>query len=125
MKHLVTAVLILSSPSTAFAWIAQNGLVVEPTGGSEFIVPYRGKSGSRDFWCAAGDYVVRELGRPPGTRIYRTSSPPRRGGDGIRFSLSPEGAKKPGLFLLGDGRGVSAGHARGFCRELEIERRND
>lgn len=116
MRHAFFALSLALLPTAAPAWIAQNGLVVEPTGGSDFSVPYRGKSGVRDFWCAAGDYVIRELGQPPGTRIYRTSSPPRRSGQGIRFSLSSEGAKRPGLFLFSGGRSVSAGHAQGFCR---------
>lgn len=125
MKRTFLALVIVLLPTAAPAWIAQNGLVVEPSGDSDFSVPYRGKSGARDFWCAAGDYVIRELRRPPGTRIYRTSSPPRRSGQGIRFSLSPEGAKKPGLLIIGDGRGVTAGHARNFCQELELERLDD
>ena len=118
MKHVLTVLTLALLPTAAPAWMAENGLVVEPSGGSDFSVPYRGKSGARDFWCAAGDYVIRELGKPPGTRIYRTSSSPRRSGQGIRFSLSSDGAKKPGLFLFTGGRSVSAGHARGFCRDL-------
>ena len=120
MKRLVFACLIALVPTAAPAWLAQNGLIVKPSPGG-FEVPYRGLSGARDFWCAAGDYVVRELGRSPDTLIYRTSSPPRRSGQGIRFSLSPEGAKKPGIFLLSGRRGVSAGMARDFCQKLDRE----
>ena len=120
MKHLLAALALLTLPTTASAWMAQNGLKVECAPGG-FHVPYRGLSGPRDFWCAAGDYVVRELGMSPDTLIYRTSSPPRRSGQGIRFSLNPEGAKKPGLLLLSGRRGVSAALARSFCDKLEIE----
>ena len=120
MKHLVTALIFALTPTMAPAWIAQNGLIVEERAGG-FHVPYRGLSGARDFWCAAGDYVIRELNLPPDTLIYRTSSPPRRSGDGIRFSLRPEGAKKPGLLLLSGKRGVSAALAREFCQALTIE----
>ena len=115
MRHAFVALSLLLLPTAAPAWIAQNGLVVEPSGGSDFAVPYRGKSGARDFWCAAGDYVIRELDQPPGTRIYRTSSPPRRSGQGIRFSLSTEGATRPGLFMIFGETSVSAAHARSLC----------
>lgn len=117
MKHALLALAIALVPAAAPAWIAQNDLIVEPTGASDFTIPYRGKSEAREFWCAAGDYVIRELGMRPGTRIYRTSSPPRRSGQGISFSLSSEGAKKPGIVLLSDGPGLSAGFAQSLCRE--------
>ena len=120
MRHLLTAFLLAALPTAAPAWLAQNGLVVEPSAGG-FTVPYRGLSGARDFWCAAGDYVVRELNLPPDTMIFRTSSPPRRSGQGISFSLSPENAKKPGIVLFSGNRGVSAALAREFCNDLPIE----
>jgi hypothetical protein len=116
IRSALSAALLLALAAPAQAFIARNGLVVEPAPGGTFEVPYRGLSGVSDFWCAAGDYVVRDLGMPADTRIFRVSSPPRRAGQGITFSLSPEGAKKPGLLLLGDGgRGVSAAHARQLC----------
>lgn len=120
MKTLVTALTLLTLPATANAWIAQNGLIVEKSPGG-FTVPYRGLSGARDFWCAAGDYVLRELNLTPDTLIFRTSSPPRRSGQGISFSLSPEGARKPGLLLWSGQRGVSASLAREFCNDLPHE----
>ncbi|MEQ9039980.1 MAG: hypothetical protein RIE24_16645 [Silicimonas sp.] len=107
------ATLALALPANAF--MARNSLVVEPRADGTFEVPYRGLSGASDFWCAAGDYVFRELGLPPETRIFRVSGPPRRSGQGITFSLSPEGATKTGLFILGDNRSVSAAHARQLC----------
>ncbi len=120
MKRLTAALLIAFTPSAAPAWIAKNGLIVEPVPGG-FEVPYRGLSAAREFWCAAGDYVVRELDLPPDTLIFRTSSPPRRSGQGIRFSLSPEGAKKPGIILLSGRRGVSASLARTMCDDFKFE----
>ena len=115
-RFFALAALVLL-PTAAPAWIAHNGLVVRPAPGG-FEVPYRGLSGARDFWCAAGDYVVEELRLPPDTLIYRTSSPPRRSGQGMTFSLSSEGAKKPGLLLLSGRRGVSAALARGLCQDF-------
>ncbi len=121
MHRFLATMAIAALPTMAPAWVAGNGLVVEERGNG-FTIPYRGLSGARDFWCAAGEYVIDHLGMRPDTRIYRTSSPPRRAGDGISFSLSSEGAKKPGIILLGGERGVSASHARSFCSILRIER---
>ncbi|MEM9425552.1 MAG: hypothetical protein AAGA06_02520 [Pseudomonadota bacterium] len=120
MRKLLLILSLISAPTMAPAWLAPNGLVVEPRSDG-FHIPYRGLSGARDFWCAAGEYVLRELRLPRDTVIYRTSSPPRRSGQGISFSLSPEGAKKPGLILLSRQRGVSASLAREFCNDLPIE----
>lgn len=106
---------IIATPATAFR--AQNDMRVEPRGNSGFHVAYKGgRSGAPDFWCAAGDYVVRALGQSGATRIYRTTSVPRRAGKGLDFSLSPEGAKRTGLItLFGDRRSVTAAEARSFC----------
>ncbi|MEL7151033.1 MAG: hypothetical protein AAGK71_09880 [Pseudomonadota bacterium] len=120
MKHILTVLTLSLIPSAAPAWIAQNDLVVRETPGG-FTVPFRGLSAARDFWCAAGDYVIRELQLPPATTIYRTSSPPRRAGNGISFSLSAENAKRPGLILLSGRRGVSASFAREMCNEIPEE----
>lgn len=109
----LAALLMLGTPAHAF--LAENGLVVEPAPDGAFEVPYRGLSGASDFWCAAGDYVIRELGRRPDTRIYRLTSPPRRSGQGITFSLASEGARRTGLLTFGDRRSVSASHARSLC----------
>lgn len=100
------------------SFMAQNKLLVVPTGPTEFTVPFRGLSGDTDFWCAAGDYAIRGLGVPPATPIYRLSPPPRAGGDGIDFSLSSEGAQDPGLAILSRDLGVSASFARNFCVRL-------
>ena len=114
-RSALTACAFLALALPAQAFIAKNELIVEPRPDGTFEVPYRGLSGASDFWCAAGDYVVRDLGLPAGTRIYRVSSPPRRGGQGVTFSLTPEGATKTGLVLFGGGRSVSASHARALC----------
>lgn len=105
----------LVSASQAGAFMATNSLIVRATGPDSFEVPYRGLNGPGDFWCAAGDYVIRELELPADTRIYRTSSPPRRAGQGMTFSLNAQGAKKTGLVRLNRGRGVTASHARNLC----------
>ena len=109
------ALALIAGPTAAFR--AQNDMIVEPRGESGFHVEYRGgRAGAPDFWCAAGDYVVRDLGRSPGTPIYRTTSVPRRAGHGLDFSLSPEGAKRTGLVtIFGSKTAVTAGAARALC----------
>ena len=117
VMRLLFAVLICQSlaVTSAQAYLATNDLKVVATGPQAFHVPYRGQSGAPAFWCAAGDYVVRKLGLSHATRIYRTSSGPRQGGNGIDFSLSSQGAKSSGLLVISRDKGISAGHARALC----------
>ena len=115
-------ILALFAATPAGAFQAQNSMQVLPEGASGFQVAYRGgRAGVSDFWCAAGDYVVRALKRPGTTKIYRTTSVPRRAGEDMRFSLSPEGAKSTGvLMLFGSTNNLTAARARFMC---EIRRR--
>ncbi|MGC1488533.1 MAG: hypothetical protein WA784_12185 [Albidovulum sp.] len=118
--HILLAALVLATPAQAFT--AQNGLAVENTARG-FAVPWRGPSGAADFWCAAGDYVVRGLGQSPTTRIYRLTERPRPAGGAMAFSLSPEGAADAtGIFTLigGQGAAMSAATAHFYC---EIKRK--
>ena len=121
MRLSVLAVLTLALATPASAFVASNGLIVERQGESTFTVPFRGLSGDSDFWCAAGDYVIRDLGLSSSTRIYRLNSPPRRSGQGITFSLSSEGAKNPGWFILSRDLGLRASFARSFCAFPETD----
>ncbi|WP_108483462.1 hypothetical protein [Oceaniglobus ichthyenteri] len=112
------AVAVGLTAAPASAYLASNGLVVQPQGDG-FYVPYRGKSGARAFWCAAGEYAQKQLGLSPSVTIFRTSEPPRRSGEGIAFSLSPgQAASKTGLATFGTrGGGISINHARSLCDE--------
>jgi hypothetical protein len=105
LRTLIPAVValgVLGSPASAY--LARNNLVVVPEGNGTFNIPYRGKSGANEFWCAAGEYVQHGISLPGNTRIWRLSEPPRRQGEGIRFSLTPVGAaSETGLMLLSDG----------------------
>lgn len=114
--------LTLATPASAFT--AQNGLIVRPDGADGFTVPWRGKSGPVDFWCAAGDYAVRKLHLSPTALVYRASEPPRRSGEAIRFTLRAEAAASAtGLAVLGArGAGLSAGHAQSFCELVRTQR---
>ncbi|MFZ1725836.1 MAG: hypothetical protein WBO29_05860 [Albidovulum sp.] len=106
---------LLASPAAAFT--AQNGLVVAPDRTGGFAVAYRGPSGASDFWCAAGDYAIRDLRLPPTRIIYRTTDAPRRSGAPMRFSLdATKAAEKTGIAQLGfDDAGFSAATAQSFC----------
>jgi hypothetical protein len=111
----------LATPAAAFR--ATNGFTVDSTGPQEFVVNFRSTRNETAYWCAAGEFVTRELGLPSKTRIYRASPKPRGAGQGITFTLDPAAAA-PGAGLStvsagGDGS-VSAGHARGsFCNFFE------
>ncbi len=102
----------------AAAFVAANGLLVEQRSDGSIFVPLRGRSADKSFWCAVGDFVSNGLQMPGGTRIYRLSAPPRKQGDGILFSLSPEGAsEKTGITVYGSGpkNSISAAMAFAFC----------
>ncbi len=105
----------LATPAAAFR--AQNGLIVKVEGPEHFVVPFAGLGGPSDFWCAAGDYAYRKLGLPTKQLLYRASEPPRRSGEGIRFSTNPaDAASSTGLLVLGaKGGGLTIGMARAFC----------
>lgn len=125
MRSLALALLAaLSLATPAAAFTAENGLIVRPEGPDAFVTPWRGKSGPADFWCAAGDYAVRALRLPVTAKVYRASEPPRRSGEGVRFTLrADQAASASGLALLWPrGAGVSAGFAQSFC-ENGINRR--
>lgn len=113
---------LVAIPASADTYLASNDLVVEARGGDEFHIPYRGKSGASDFWCAAGDYVIQHLHRPRTTRIWRVSPPPRHSGEGITFSLSPErAAGSTGLATFGAQDGsLSAEQARQLCEPVPL-----
>lgn len=122
MLRFVLAACAALAPAAASAdFLAENRLIVVPGPGSTFSVPFRGESGASAFWCAAGDYVIRGLNLPRGTRIYRTSEPPRRSGEGIAFSLAPAGAaSSTGLATFGTTNSLSASHAQFLCESNGI-----
>ncbi|WP_375262914.1 hypothetical protein [Palleronia sp.] len=121
MLRSLTLALALGAATPAAAFIAQNGLIVAPTGSDTFHVPWTGRSGAPAYWCAADDYVVRKLHLPPpGTKIYRYDRPMRRQGEGIAFDLDPARAQPTGLLLLQGGPGFSASFARTLCDETGV-----
>lgn len=117
----IIASLALAAALPAQAFVATNSLVIKDAGPGQFEIPYRGLSGASDFWCAAGDYAIRGLKLAPGTRLYRTSSVPRRSGQGMAFSLSPEGAQPTGLVHWSRDGGMSAAHAKQLCEIRDFD----
>ena len=106
---------LIASPALAFT--ARNGVEVQGSADQINVEPSAGQA-APESWCAAGDFVIRELGQPATTPLYRVTPPPRRAGEGVTFSLLPEGATdRTGLLLLGDrDASLSAGHAQALCR---------
>lgn len=115
MVRFVLVLSLLASPAMAFQ--ARNGAQVSGTA-TQIVVVSRPGLSSSESWCAAGDFVIRALGQPAATPLYRVTPPPRRVGGAVTFSLSPEGATdRTGLLLLGDrDASLSAGHAQALCR---------
>jgi hypothetical protein len=122
---LILAALIASASAASAvpsSWFrATNGMWVQPAPETprKFYVPWKGDPGPAAFFCAAGDYVIRRLGMPQSTRIFRLSEPPRRAGEGIWFSLDPEGAaSRTGVTILlspGPSNSLSAAASKSFC----------
>ncbi len=118
---LVAILAALASPAAAFR--ATNGFTVDPISDQSFLVNFRTTRNETAYWCAAAQFVTRELGLPSKTRIYRASPKPRGAGQGITFTLDAAAAA-PGAGLSTVSRdsdgSVSAGHARGsYCTFFE------
>jgi hypothetical protein len=115
MRTFVIALIAsLAAATPSFALRAQNGMFVEPTGPDTFLVRFGAKYDDWEYWCAAGDYVIRKR-YPQGTRVYRLSPPPRKRGEGIEFTLDPAKAVYPGLAIISPDNGLSAPAAQSLC----------
>lgn len=111
----------LSASAGTSGFLGLNGLTVQPTGPKDFHVVFGGLTGNEDFWCAAGDFVIRGLGLPSSTRIYRTSPPPRHAGEGVDFSLSDAKATDSGFTRFGArDKGLSAAAAQHLCQPVPL-----
>jgi hypothetical protein len=106
-----------SLAAPAQAWVASNGFVVQPIDALHFQVNSRGRLGPTNAWCAAGDYVIKNLGLPYPTMIWRASPPPQAGGAPIVFTLDPSDQRyDTGLAQIGNkSGGVSASLAQQLC----------
>lgn len=125
MRRLIALAAITALlPLGAQAYTATNRLKVAPISDSVFEVVARGGTGARDFWCAAGDYALKQ-GARSNARIYlaggRQPSVSEPGRTATRFTLSPDAAGitpiAPQLVLTVDvvGDNISVASAREYC----------
>lgn len=128
MLRSLLCLAFLSAGVPAVAFSARNGMRVDPIDSQTFVVEFPSPEAETQYLCAAGDYVMRALGLPGSTRIYRASPPPRKQGQGITFTLDESRKVKMALFTSfgrdkGDG-GISAVSARGtYCVILRLLQR--
>ncbi|MEX0338098.1 MAG: hypothetical protein AB3N11_03565 [Arenibacterium sp.] len=125
---LIAGTLVAMMPATAFAWKAENRLDVNPLpSGEAFEVIGRPGSAGSEFWCAAGDYALRQLGAPGTARIYitRARGTPQTSNrlEAVQFSLTPVGAETtptpPFLSLRRVGDNLSVTFARNYCADFK------
>lgn len=119
MRALVLSFLLgaVAVAAPAQAWVASNGFVVQRIDDMHFQVNSRGRLGPSNAWCAAGDYVIKVMGLPFSTPIWRASPTPQRGGEPIVFTLSPSDQHyETGLVQIGNNSNtVSASLAQQMC----------
>ena len=112
----------LALPADAQQFRSHNGHRVIAETPRTFSVPFQGYSDDHEFWCAASDYVRRGLGLPGRTPIFLLTELPRKRGQGLRFSLDPEGAAPRTGVTTHGGAGpknsVSATSANSLCPDL-------
>ncbi len=117
MIRLALAASLAMIAAPGHAYLSQNNQHVTGSEGRFEVLASPGQ-GASVSWCAAGDYVVRGLGLPGATRIWRITAPPRKLGQGVGFALSAEGAQKTGLIGFGFGdESLSATAAHALCPE--------
>ncbi|SLN30790.1 hypothetical protein PSA7680_01477 [Pseudoruegeria aquimaris] len=139
MKALLTAaavsVLALAgcntSGSNGNVFLSQNSLQVLPNPARpvDFEVLKQAPNGASDYWCAAGDYVMRRLGVSPTARVYlRKPSGPaefRSGRQSVGFTVDPSPELRqradllPGRLAMSMtrvGENWGAEHARFTCQ---------
>ncbi|MFV0491769.1 MAG: hypothetical protein ACK5M4_08110 [Pseudorhodobacter sp.] len=121
MRLILALVLCVPNAVLAQSIIAQNGMRATRVSETEIAVGPRARARETDYWCAAGDYVVRVMGLPNRTRIWRATPQPRRAGEGVLFTLDQaKKAEGAGLSQYGSGPrdgSISAGMAIGnYCR---------
>lgn len=117
------AAIAIASPAAAFR--GDIGLRVTKEAGSNFTVEYKSRAQLTDYWCAAGRFVTVTMGLPDRTRVYRLSPPPRKSGEGIRFTLDASlSAGETGLTTFGgpqDGSMSAGGAFAQFCNDFDID----
>lgn len=125
------ALIAAMAPGLAVAqWRAINRSEVFPISSDRFEVVNRSNSRTQEYWCAAGDYAIRQLRTSATQRIYVVSpigpSQFRPGKRGVQFSLTPppEGPapQSYSLSVKTVGENITASFARNYCLDnLMIE----
>jgi len=130
MKMTVAAGLALSillAPASAETFRAANHMKVTPQGDGGFVVSGNPELFAKDYWCAAGDYALRELRLPVTDRIVVTE-PYVRGQRFVGFAADPDAEPQFQIVVLGlsirqAGASLSVGQAQGFCAEYKLRNR--
>lgn len=114
---LALALALLAGTPAAAAFRTAEGYLVQPLGETRFQVPFQGAGGAPAFWCAAGRYARDALRAPVNARIWRETPVPRRSGQPMVFSMTPEGASgDTGVLSFGtDDGSFSVAMANNFC----------
>lgn len=124
MRRLVLLLAALAVATPALAFTAQNRFRVVPGPGTDFTVAFRSIAREGDYWCAAGDYVIRGLRLHERTQVYRASPQPRPRGQGVSFTLDAKRAVgTSGLVRNGERQaGMSANAAVQLnCFDFDID----
>jgi len=121
---LIAAALVvplLAPPASA--WRAYNGHEVFALSDGSIEVLSRPGAGATDFWCAIGDYAVRQARAASSQRLYllhpiaQSVSKPRY--KSIRFGYEkPSNAQEGNEYVLSMrrvGENISVGMARQYC----------
>lgn len=128
----LTLAAALALPQSAAAWRAWNDHEVLPAAKGVFEVVAETGYGTaaRDYWCAIGDFAIRQLGTQATRRIYiwQAEGPSVNRGrkKAVQFALvAPKGADTtPGYTLstkrVGDN--MTASQAQNYCYD-QVEKR--
>lgn len=132
MRSIVAIALFLALPSLASAqgYVAVNQLKVIPLGGGDIEVIEARGDGARGMWCAAADYVVRQIGVTRGQRLYvkRARGPSLSGAGRIGVVFTTDAKALPvtpsqavSVSVRTPGQGLPVRHAHQFCKDYEID----
>jgi len=119
----LSVAMVTLAPGAGMAWQAENRLEVNALSDGSFEVVGKPGSSPADYWCAAGDYVLRVQGITGTRRIYvtrpRGPSQTTTRKSAVQFSLSlPAGIRAhDGVFLTvrRAGANLSVAVATNYC----------
>jgi hypothetical protein len=116
---------LLAAPVPAVAWRAWNRHEVLPVSNGVFEVVAEIGYGTAapDYWCAAGDFAIREMGVPSNTRLYvwqpEGPSVNRERKKAVQFSTFPppnaDTSTQLTLTVRRAGDNLSASFAQNYC----------